>query len=276
MIVAAAVLPTPPLLVPELVGGAVRRTAELRATCVSIAAGLAGITPIWWAVAGDPAGPRTVPAAARGTFASYGVDVPVSLGRGPAATPADPMLPLPALVAGWLRAAGGAEAVETLLLPPDLGQEGSRAFGADLWHGRPTTPAPSALAAADRPVGLVVLGDGSIRHGGDSPAPPHPAAAAFDDTVAAAFAAGDHEALLRVTPRAADEQHATGRVGWQVLAGVVAESGRRWRVLESHADRALGVGYHMALWSAEARPARSSPPPGTGGGGGEPAGGHAS
>ncbi|WP_337662151.1 hypothetical protein [Actinoalloteichus sp. AHMU CJ021] len=274
MIVAAAVLPTPPLLVPELVGGAVRRTEELRATCLSIAAGLAGITPIWWAVAADPAGPRTVPAAATGTFASYGVDVPVSLSSRPPRDPADPMLPLPALIAGWLRGAVDAEEAETLLLPPDLSPERSRAFGVDLWHGRPTNPAPSE-AAGDRPVGLVVLGDGSIRHGEHSPAPPHPAASDFDATVAAAFAAGDHEALLRMTSRAADEQQATGRVGWQVLAGVVAASERRWHVLESHTDRGLGVGYHLALWRSEDANPGPAPAPARNGGG-APAGGRAS
>jgi hypothetical protein len=94
----------------------------------------------WVAVAADPTGPRTVPDGARGRFAGYGVDVPVSLdaehGAGREGEPFHPELPLPALVAGWLRAQAGARRVRVRLfhsgLPTaDCRQERARLAGDD-------------------------------------------------------------------------------------------------------------------------------------------------
>ncbi|MFD1146312.1 hypothetical protein ACFQ3T_04175, partial [Saccharothrix hoggarensis] len=117
MISRLAVVPHPPLLVPELVTGAGSDTEPVRSACLAAARDLAACSAEWVAVGVDPSGPRVVEDAA-GTFRGFGVDVPVSLSEG--ATTADDELPLPALVAAWLRERAGARSVRVHLVPPDM------------------------------------------------------------------------------------------------------------------------------------------------------------
>lgn len=236
MIIRAAILPHPPLLVPELVGNKRSRTESIRAACVNAARGLAEVTPDWVAVAADPGGPATLPAGARGSFAGYGVDVPVTLDPTRDESP-DPALPLPALVAGWLRERAGARRVRVRLVPPGLSPDDCRRQGADLAAG---------LAGPD-PVGLLVLGDGSTRHP-DGPARPDERAGPFDAGVAAALAAADPAALLALDPDLATELAVTGRAAWQVLAGAALATGGGWTGELLYSDHPFGVGYHVAVW----------------------------
>ncbi|HEX7660281.1 MAG TPA: class III extradiol dioxygenase subunit B-like domain-containing protein [Pseudonocardiaceae bacterium] len=246
MIVRAAVVPHPPLLVPELVAGAAKVTQDLRSACLAAARSLSEAAVDWLAIAADPTGPATFGPSAAGSFAAYGVPVPVSLsptaeaGQVGGLPGAD--LPLPVLIAGWLRGQVAARHVEVRLVDPDLPATACRCLGGELFE--------SAARSAE-PVGLLVLGDGSNRHPDGSTAPADDRAEPFDAEVTTALATADAMRLLKVDAGLATELGAGGRVAWQVLAGVALASGERWRSETLYADSPFGVGYHVAVWDPE-------------------------
>ncbi len=228
MISRVAVVPHPPLLVPELVGGAVAETEPVRAACLAGARELASRSAEWVAVGVAP-GPVRELSGAGGTFGGFGVDVRIALSDD-ATGEVDPDLPLPALVAGWLRERVGARSVRVVLVPPDLPADECAALGAGL---------------ASAPEGaLLVLGDGSHRHGERAVGRPDERAAGFDGSVRAALAGADPAALAALDPELARELGAQGRAAWQVLAGVPGP----WRCARSWFDAPFGVGYHLAVW----------------------------
>ncbi|MBW4722267.1 class III extradiol dioxygenase subunit B-like domain-containing protein [Saccharothrix obliqua] len=226
MISRVAVVPHPPLLVPELVGADAPETAPVRSACLAAARELAACAPDWTAVAVDPSGPRTL-ADVGGSFRGFGVDVRVSLSAEPSSV--EPALPLPALVAGWLREQVGARSVRLHLVPPDMSPDDCVAFGSQL-GGR----------------ALLVLGDGSHRHGEQAVGRADDRAGSFDEDVRAALAAADPGGLRALDPALADELGAHGRAAWQVLAGVPGA----WRTAHSEFTAPFGVGYHVAVWEA--------------------------
>jgi hypothetical protein len=238
VILRAAIVPHPPLLVPELVGNDRTRTEPIRAACVTAVRLLADVATEWIAVAADPTGPVTLPPGARGTFAGYGVDVPVTLDP-TRDGPIDPVLPLPALITGWLRAQADALRVRIRLVEPDLPADDCRREGAE-------------LAAGPEPIGLLVLGDGSNRHTERAPARADDRAGPFDAGVAAALAAADPAALLDLDPALAAELGATGRAAWQVLAGAAEATGGPWTADVLYSDQPFGVAYHVAVWQPPA------------------------
>ncbi|PPK62230.1 hypothetical protein CLV40_13641 [Actinokineospora auranticolor] len=231
-------LPHPPLIVPELTGGGDRDADAVRAGCVAAARALAEATPRW-CVVGAGARPGLFGPEVAGTFRGYGVDVRVGLGASADLAFADPDLPLPALVAGWLRAEVGAGDVTVRIVPFDLPPADCAALGAEL----------AAELAGDDPVGLLVLGDGSHRHGERAVGRPDDRAGDFDDTVAKALAAVDLDALSALDPDLAAELGAAGRAPWQVLAGAVRATGGDWRA-EARMSVPFGVAYHFATWVA--------------------------
>lgn len=235
VIARVAVVPHPPLLVPELVSGAAAETESLRAACLAVAAELAGSASNWVAVATDPTGPTAHGPESGGTFRGFGVDVRVSLSD--TSTSVDPALPLPVLVAGWLRERAGADSVRAHVVPPALPVTDCAALGARLAR---------ELDGPD-PVGLLVLGDGSRRHGEHSVGRPDERSGPFDESVRKALATADPDALLALDPGLAAELGADGRAAWQVLGGV----GGRWRCSRSEFVAPYGVGYHLALWDAD-------------------------
>ena len=220
-----AVLPHPPLLVPELVGGGDADAAAVRAACLAVAAELAALSPRWTVVGAGSGAPAGV-----GTFAPYGVDVRVTLRDEDG--PPDPSWPLPALIAAWLRGQAGAREVDLHLIAPDLS---------------PDACAERGRALADAPA-LLVLGDGSHRHGPHAVGRPDERAPDFDGRVAAALAHADPHALLALDPAEADELGAAGRAPWQVLAGAVLADGRAWRATTASTAIPFGVAYHVAVW----------------------------
>jgi hypothetical protein len=243
VIIRAAVVPHPPLLVPELVGGATVPTEAIRVASVTAARRLAEVAGDWVAVAADPAGPMTLDSGSRGSFAGYGVDVPISLESEGFSTPEPTapfpaQLPLPALVAGWLRAAAGARRVRMRLVEPGLSTLDCRRVGADLADD----------LAGPQPVGLLILGDGSTRHTERAPGRPDDRAGDFDAAVAHALATADPAALLALDADLATELGAMGRAAWQVLAGVVVAVGGRWTGELLYSDQPFGVAYHVAVW----------------------------
>jgi hypothetical protein len=224
-----AVLPEPPLLVPELATGVSPETAALRAACVEAAARLAAAAPRWIAVGSDEGGRCTVHPDVRGSFQGFGVDVVVALDPA-AAGPPDPRLPLPLLVAGWAAGtAGAAVRIRGELLAPDAPAGECADLGAAL---------AEECAADPEPVGLLVLGDGG--RDGELAA-----------RTAAALGSADRQALTGLDGVAAGAPDATGRAPWLVLAAATRDG--RWRGELLHSSAPFGVAYHVAVWTPDAR-----------------------
>jgi hypothetical protein len=241
VIARVAVVPHPPLLVPELVGGHDSDAQAIREACVAVAGQLAGAARSWVAIGADgTAGieqPWSIGPDAVGTFRGYGVDVAVRLAAAVDGRP-DPAMPLPALVAGWLRGQVGACQVQVWLVPPDLPTPDCAAAGELLFTD----------LAGDEQVGLLVLGDGSHRHGRSAVGRADRRATAFDEQVRQALAAADPAALLDLDAGLAGALGAVGRAPWQVLAGVIGKDGREWRCVEDRLLIPFGVAYHLAVW----------------------------
>jgi hypothetical protein len=227
VITRAAVVPHPPLLVPELVVGAAAETEPVRAATLAAAGKLPGP---WVAVAVDDSGPSTYSPPLSGTFLGYGVDVPVSLGGD---LPPDARIPLPVLITAWLREHCGVEVSRVELVPPDLPASDCVSFGQELVSSSDTED-----------VGLLFLGDGSTRHGPRSPGSDDERSGPFDSLVHSLLANADVDGLLGLDLDLARELGAQGRAAWQVLAGVPGP----WRSLGAEFFAPFGVGYHVAVW----------------------------
>ncbi|WP_197322021.1 class III extradiol dioxygenase subunit B-like domain-containing protein [Saccharomonospora sp. NB11] len=232
MITCAVVVPSPPLLVPALVPGAVERSAAVRDATVSVVRALAQVGRRWVAV-GVAAARQTVRPSARGSFGGFGVDVPVALSDS-ATEDRRRSMPLPALLAGWLREQAGAESVRVELVDAGASVEDCVALG-------------EQLARSDE-TALLVLGDGSTRHASAPPGWADPRAEPFDTVVRTALAEADDEALLSLDPELAVELQAEGRAAWQVLAGLARSTGD-WSGELWYSDAPFGVAYHVAKWT---------------------------
>lgn len=235
MLSAIAVIPQPPLLVPELAGGAAAETDELRAAVREVAAELAGASRRWVAVGSDRGGRRTVAPGASGTFAGYGRDVAVALPAFDRAVSSDAQLPLSLLIAAWAAGGTGADLeVRGELVAPDATPGDCIALGAE-------------LAAGPDEIGLLVVGDGAARHTEKAPGGVDERAPGFDAAVAAALDSADPQQLADLDPGLAAELWAAGRAPWQVLAGA-AKAGGQWTATRRHTSAPYGVAYHVALW----------------------------
>ncbi|MDT7556039.1 MAG: hypothetical protein QOI68_509 [Pseudonocardiales bacterium] len=215
----------------------------MRAACLDVAARLAAVADRWIVVAADPGGRQSMDHPVGGTFLGYGVDVPVTLapggpaGAGGAGAVRDD-LPLPLLIAGWLRGQAAPRVVVSAeLVPPDLPTEDCRRLG---------TRIAARAAAEASPVALLVVGDGATTHGEKSPGYLDIRAGPFDAAVAAALAGADPAGLLALDSALGLELNAVGRAPWQVLAGACPQ-GRRGELLHSSAP--FGVAYHVAVWT---------------------------
>ncbi|HEV3494903.1 MAG TPA: hypothetical protein VHA34_00990, partial [Actinomycetes bacterium] len=151
--VAAAVLPHPPLLVPELAGAAAPELTPLRAACREALATVAAASDLTVIVGDGPVWGVPAPAA-RGSFHPYGADVSVAL---PALADLQlPGLPPPAELTDLpLSLAVAAHLLDGLEPPP------ARLFAATV----PRSLGPGAAAAignalaAAAPFGLVAMAD---------------------------------------------------------------------------------------------------------------------
>lgn len=237
VIVRVAVVPHPPLLVPELAAGAAAETAALRDACLVAARALASECPCWIAVgAGAPAATGTA-----GSLRGYGADVAVSLTPSPAPPRDD--LPLSLLVAGWLRAQ--VDDPELVVSPAPVAA-GTRP--ADC--ARSGRELAAGLADIPEPLGLLVLGDGAATHTVRAPGYFDPRAEGFDAQVAAALAAPDLGALLALDAQLSEELGVAGREAWQVGAAAAQASAPAWRGELLYSAAPYGVAYHVALWEA--------------------------
>lgn len=245
MLVAAAVCPPAPVLVPEAARGTAPELDGLRAACHQALRAVASARPERLVVIGPAKRPgRPFPAGSRGSLRGFGVDVDVTLGTAGTARAGTPgrgeatgrALPPSLTVGAWLLHAAGWDAspVEALGVGEPLAAERCASVGRD-------------LAAATPRLALLVMADGSARRTPQAPGSFDERAAAFDGAAARALAAADCAALARLDERLAEELLATGRSCWQVLGGAGEDAGLGGRIW--YDDAPYGVGYLVASWS---------------------------
>ena len=217
-LVAGAVCPNPPLLVPELAAGASGELAELRDACRGAVRRLAAAEPDLLYVVGADTAPRARSFAPWGSVVDGALDVPEPL-------------PLALLVGGWLTAGRHRSfvAVDGALDTADCTEVGV------------------ALAGSAERVALLVMGDGSARRSRQAPGYEDARAEPFDRAVVDALARADAAALLELDPALAEQLMVAGRAAWQVLAGAAGEDLLDAAVLYDAAP--YGVGYVVATWS---------------------------
>ncbi|MCQ6249741.1 hypothetical protein HUF15_25120 [Streptomyces samsunensis] len=256
MLIAAAVCPCPPLLVPEVAAGAAPELDGLRAACSEAVRALAAARPDCLIVVGpaDRAGRGKHAQGAAGSFRGFGVELDVRLaaptaegtsgggdaaGRGlsPELPPSlPPTLPTSLAVGAWLLEHAGwdpAVPVEGLGVGEPLAAERCIEVGREL-AGR-----------AER-VALLVMGDGTACRTLKAPGYLDERAAPFDAEVARALAAADTGALAALDEELAYELKAAGRAPMQVLAG--AGEGARLKGELRYDEAPYGVGYFVASW----------------------------
>ncbi|MGN9761167.1 class III extradiol dioxygenase subunit B-like domain-containing protein [Streptomyces sp. SD31] len=242
MLVAAAVCPCPPLLVPELAAGAAPELDAARAACTDALGLLAAARPDRLVVVGpaEEGGRGAYPQGARGSFRGFGVDIDVRLGRAEdhAAVPApsERLLPASLAVAAWLLQRTGWEGapIEGLGVAEPLEAERCMETGRDI------------AARAER-VALLVMGDASACRTLKAPGYLDERAAPFDASVARALGKADVAALKTLDTELARDLKASGRAPWQVLAGAAEEADLSGALL--YEDAPYGVGYLVATWS---------------------------
>lgn len=223
MLVAAAVCPHPPLLVPEIAAGAAPELDDLRAACGKALCRLRDVDAL--TIVGS--GPATRPyESAGGSLAPYGVDVRVGQGRTD--------LPLSLTIGLWLVERAGLAAPQRL-----QSVENHASAGECVRLG-------ARLAETADHTGLLVMGDGSARREARSPGYVDPRATAFDAAVRHALATGDSHALRDLDPSLAEELLAAGRAPWQVLAGAAGDGAFAAELLADEAP--YGVSYLVASW----------------------------
>lgn len=228
MLSAIAIVPSAPVLVPELAGAAASEVAELLAATLAAAA----LLPERWVAIGtgpddDEFGPDIV-----GTFAGFGVDVPVRLSPRPddAATPVP--LPVCALLAGWVRGQAQPQASARVRV-----YRGDRDAAAALTLGNRLR---AQIDRSPEPVGVLVVADGANTLTPAAPGGYDPDNAAAQDALDDALASGDVTALSRLPDQI------LGRVAFQVLAGLAGPGPRSSKELYRGAP--YGVGYFVGAW----------------------------
>jgi hypothetical protein len=241
MLIAAAVCPHPPLLVPAATGagreaGPGRPELDrLRDACRQAVAALLAERPDLIAVVGaDPRAEHAAeyPPDAPGHLHDFGV--PYATGP---ARPGAPSLPLSLTVGRWLLSG-------TVSEPP--------APPAAWWGIAPGAPAEQArrlgeeLAALAPRVALLALGDGPGRRARAAPGAADPEADRYDDQVAAALGRPDPAALGDLDPGQDAALFVAGRAAWQVLAGAAGRDA--FTAALGYRGAPFEVSYYVAGW----------------------------
>lgn len=238
MITSAALCPAPPLLARELTG-ADPVVPALRRACLDAAAALIADGPDLVAVVGVAAETRAWPPDGQLDLSPYAPTLRATRQAPPAVpVPARPVpaLPLPlGLGARLLDQAGYQGRRELHSVSDEEPAAACAALGAQ-------------LAGASARVAVLVMADGTARRGLKAPGYIDDRSVPFDAEVERAVRAGDLTALLALDPVLARELMATGRAGWQVLAG--AMNGVRPAVEIRYCDDPFGVAYLVASLQA--------------------------
>lgn len=211
MLVAAAVCPHPPLLVPAVASGAASELDPLRAACDAAMSQLLASNPDVIVVVGSPEHVTGT----SGTFAAYGV--PLRVGSGP------PTLPLAHTVGCWLL--------------DRAGWSGRRVYAGST-EDRAVTDDPGRVA-------LLVMGDASARRTEKAPGYIDERAGPYDASVAAALGSGP-TAVADLDGALAEELLAAGWPAWQFLARVARDAD--WSTELLYDEAPYGVGYLVAVW----------------------------
>lgn len=232
MIAAAAFCPHPPLLVPDVAGGAASELELLRTACFTAVSLVDERADRLVLLGSGPSSAFHSPVA-RGSLAGYGVPVEVHLGSPGCGGSVE--LPLSLTIGAWLVGQAVGE------------RSGAVGFsvGPDFASSRPALDL-LALAETER-VGLVVMGDGSARRSTTAPGYLDERAAAFDATVEAALRDGDGDALSDLDERLGAELLAAGVPAWRAAGAVLAGGGYDAHLL--YAQAPYGVGYFVAEWA---------------------------
>ncbi len=208
MLIAAAVCPHPPLLIPEATGAPGSGDAELdrlRTACHQAVAALLEQTPDLIVITGGAERTAEYPPDTPGRLHDFGV--PFTVGR----TGQDGQeLPLSLTVGKWL-----------------LSEHDARKAA---WWGIASAAPPAEclqlgekLAALAPRVALLAMGNGPARRARAAPHAADPEADRYDDQVAAALAAADPAALAALDPGQDRPLEIGGRAAWQVLAGAAGD-----------------------------------------------------
>ncbi|MGE2814678.1 hypothetical protein ACQI5H_05950 [Mycobacterium heidelbergense] len=230
MLSAIAIIPSAPVLVPQLAGTAAAEMADVSSAVLAAAA----LLPPRWIVVGtgradDVLGPDGV-----GTFAGFGADVRVRLSPQTAAEPPAEMpieMPLCALLAACVREQVRPEASARVHVYRDHDADTALTYGRQLRAAIDRTPDP---------VGVLVVADGANTLTPSAPGGYHPGNADAQLALDDALANGDAAALTRLPPEI------QGRVAFQVLAGLVEPGPRSAKELYRGAP--YGVGYFVGAW----------------------------
>jgi hypothetical protein len=229
---AIAIVPSTPVLVPELAGAAAAEVADLAAAVLAAAA----LLPSRWIVVGTgrvdeilgPNGPNSM-----GTFAGFGADVRVWLGpRADDGAELPVELPVCALLAAWVRGQARPEAsAQVRIYCSDHDADAALARGRQL---------RAEIDQAPDPIGVLIVADGANTLTPAAPGGYDPGNADAQLALDDALANGDVAALTRLP------QQILGRVAFQVLAGLTEPGPRSAKELYRGAP--YGVGYFAGAW----------------------------
>lgn len=227
MLSAIAIVPAAPVIVPELMGGAAAEMAVLREAVLAAA----GALPERWLAVGVGPSDAVLGPERAGTFAGYGVDVPVALSPDAERAPAE--LPLCGLIAGWIRGQVNPRAVVEVRVfaeacPADAAAAAGRRLRAD-------------IDESGDPIGVLVVADGANTLAPAAPGGYVPESVPVQHALDDALAGGDVAALTRLSDAI------IGRAGYQVLAALAAPAPQSARALYRSAP--YGVGYFVGVWT---------------------------
>jgi hypothetical protein len=235
LLVAAAVCPHPPLLIPAASGlaeGVGDGLGELRAACAAAVRTLLAAEADLLLAIGGADQTADYPAPAAGSLAEYGI--PVGTGTG------QPVLPESLTIGAWL--VRNSTAAQRTGTGPDIGYQAVR----DSLGPSDCLALGGRLAARADRVAMLVLGDATAIRATGVHGAGHPAADSYDSRVAAALATADTAALAALPPALDSELLVAGRAAWQVLAGAAA--GQSFMSGLIYAAAPLDVCYLVATW----------------------------
>jgi hypothetical protein len=239
VLVAAAVCPAAPVVVPDVAQAASGELDACRDACHDAIAAVLAERPDMVVVIGAGALARTHPAGTWGSLEPIGVPLWVVLGKPAAAETREgdaARLPVPLTVGAWLMAQHPATAeanVQGLEVAADESVSSCGHLGRGLADGAPR-------------VGLVVIADGTARRGPSAPGYTDERSAAVDETWTTALATGSPDALMTLDPTLTEALMMAGRTPLQVLAGAAA--GQSWRGALLWSGDPYGVQYAVASW----------------------------
>jgi hypothetical protein len=249
MLIAAAVCPNPPLLVPEATGLSGPGGTEvdlLRAACHEAVTALAAQRPDLIAVVGGAGRTAEYAPGAVASLDEFGI--PFTLPAAAAYPTGAPGLPLSLTIAKWLLTG----------LTRRTGEDPPDAYPAPVvWWGiaGDATTAEclelgETIAALAPRVAVLAMGDGPGRRARGAPGAVDAAADRYDEQVAAALAAPSPGALAALDPAQDGDLFVAGRAAWQVLAGAAGQDD--FDATLDYAAAPFEVTYFVASWRRRA------------------------